>query len=193
MTGGRAGPAAVAVLVPVKDFQLAKGRLGGAVAEPERVRIARRMAETVLSAAADLPVYVACDDGEVAAWAEAHGAVALTGVPAGLNPAVTDAVARLAAAGVERVVVAHADLPRARDLTVVAHGSGVTLVPDRHHDGTNVLSVPSDAGFRFRYGPGSFRQHHDEAVRLGLPVRVHLDPDLAWDVDVPDDLAAIRP
>jgi 2-phospho-L-lactate guanylyltransferase len=65
----------------------------------------------------------------------------------------------------------------------------VTLVPDRRDDGTNVVSVPTDAGFAFSYGPGSFRRHAAEARRLGLPVRVLREPGLGWDVDIPDDLA----
>ena len=39
---------------------------------------------------------------------------------------------------------------------------------DRRDDGTNVACVPSGAGFRFSYGPGSFARHCDEAVRLGF-------------------------
>jgi 2-phospho-L-lactate guanylyltransferase (CobY/MobA/RfbA family) len=43
-------------------------------------------------------------------------------------------------------------------------------------------------GFRFAYGPGSFRSHRAEAVRLGLPVRVLRIPALAYDVDWPADV-----
>ena len=51
-----------------------------------------------------------------------------------------------------------------------------------------VLSVPVDVPFRFAYGPGSFRRHAAEARRLGLGFRVVRDPELAFDVDVPDDV-----
>jgi 2-phospho-L-lactate guanylyltransferase len=65
----------------------------------------------------------------------------------------------------------------------------VTLVPDRRFDGTNVLALPTESGFRFSYGAGSFGRHRAEAARLDLPARIVADPHLAWDVDLPADLA----
>jgi 2-phospho-L-lactate guanylyltransferase len=185
---GAARSAEVAVLLPVKAFHQAKVRLAPALDAGTRAELARSMATTVAAAAAPLPLYVVCDDATVAAWAEQVGATVLWRPGMGLNGAVTDGVATLAAAGVARVIVAHADLPHALDLTAVAARPGVTLVPDRREDGTNVACVPADAGFRFAYGPGSFARHRAEAVRLGLPLRVLREPRLAWDVDVPDDL-----
>ena len=62
------------------------------------------------------------------------------------------------------------------------------LVPDRHEDGTNVVSIPAGCGFTFAYGPGSFTRHCAEVERLGLPLVVHRPRRLTWDVDVPADL-----
>ena len=179
---------AVAVLVPVKAFSLAKARLSGVLDAEGRASLARSMASTVLAAAEPFPVTVACDDEDVAEWARDAGAAVAWTPGLGLNGAVAAGVDALAATGVDRVIVAHADLPRARDLGVVAEGDGVVAVPDRHGDGTNVLVVPAGAGFTFAYGPGSFRRHCDEAARLGLPLTVLRPPDLTWDVDVPADL-----
>lgn len=176
------------MLVPVKAFSQAKARLAAVLDEPARASLAREMAATVLAAAGDLPVTVACDDEEVAGWAESSGAAVAWTPGLGLNGAVTAGVDALAAQGATRVVVAHADLPHARDLTPVAAGDGVVAVPDRHEDGTNVLAVPAKAGFRFAYGPGSFRRHEAEAGRLGLRFTVLRPADLTWDVDVPADL-----
>ena len=67
-------PSAAAVIVPVKAFRLAKVRLAPALSATERDDLARRMAEQVVGAAAPLPVAVVCDDDDVRAWAEAHGA-----------------------------------------------------------------------------------------------------------------------
>jgi 2-phospho-L-lactate guanylyltransferase len=147
------------------------------------------MAARVLAAAGALPTFVVCDDREVADFADAHGAGVIWSPGLGLNGAVTDGVGRLTSEhGAIEVVVAHGDLPLADDLTRVTGFAGITLVPDRHDDGTNVLSVPTGVGFRFAYGPGSFTRHRDEADRLQLPYRVLRDPRLGWDIDVPADL-----
>jgi 2-phospho-L-lactate/phosphoenolpyruvate guanylyltransferase len=178
-----------AVIVPVKSFSEAKVRLAGALDPAERADLARRMAGVVLAAAAPLPVLVVCDDPDVRTWAEGAGARVVWCPGRGLNGAVSDGVATLRADGVATAVVAHADLPLASRLEWVADFPGVTLVPDRRADGTNVAGVPTDAGFRFSYGAGSFARHRAEAARLGLPARLVQDPQLGWDVDLPADLA----
>jgi 2-phospho-L-lactate guanylyltransferase len=183
---------AAAVLVPVKGFAVAKARLASVLGPKDRRDLARELAEVVVAAAAPLPVLVVCDDAEVVEWAATAGARSLLVEPRGLDAAVTEGVAALAAEGVERVVVAHADLPRATGQAELAGVAGdpVTLVPDRVDDGTNVAVVPATAGFRFAYGPGSFARHVAEAERLGLGPRVLRVPALTWDVDEPTDLAA---
>jgi len=177
-----------AVLVPVKAFAEAKARLGAVLGDAARRRLVRQMAERVLAAAAPLEVAVVCDDTEVADWARQHGALVIWEPGRGLNGAVEAGVERLGAMGVEEVTVAHGDLPRATGLSALGPFDGVTLVPDRHHDGTNVIGLGVGKGFRFSYGPGSFSRHRAECDRLGLPVRVLEVPNLALDVDWPADL-----
>jgi 2-phospho-L-lactate guanylyltransferase len=176
------------VLIPVKAFHEAKVRLAPALDPRARARLARAMAATVVRAAGGLPTWVVCDDEEVAAWATDVGTEVLWRPGLGLNGAVTDGVAALAGLGVERAVVAHADLPHALDVTWAARTEGVVLVPDRHDDGTNVVALPTGCGFTFAYGPGSFRRHEAAAHSLGLAVQVVRDERLMWDIDVPDDL-----
>jgi len=180
-----------AVLVPVKSFVHAKQRLTTALGDDDRRALVRRMAEQVLRAAAPIPVAVVCDDPEVAEWARGHGAIVLWEPGRGLNGAVQSGVAQLAHRGVRRVVVAHADLPMARDLARLVGFGGVTLVPDRRDDGTNVIELPARAGFRFSYGPGSFARHRAECDRLGIATRVVREPFLTYDVDWPSDLSEL--
>ncbi|HET9076812.1 MAG TPA: 2-phospho-L-lactate guanylyltransferase [Acidimicrobiales bacterium] len=180
-----------AVLVPVKAFGRAKLRLAPALSPDQRRRLARTMATRVVRSAAGLPVAVVCDDPEVAGWARTLGALVIWEPGRGLNGAVQQGVDRLAELGASSVVVAAGDLPLASDLHWVTEFAGITLIPDRRHDGTNVISVPAGCGFRFSYGPGSFARHLAEAGRVGGPVRVVHSSPLAWDVDLPEDLAQV--
>jgi 2-phospho-L-lactate guanylyltransferase len=177
-----------AVLIPVKDFTKAKARLAGVLAPADRARLARWMAERVVAAAGPMPVYVVCDDEQVAEWATSVGATVLWRPGHGLNGAATDGVAAIAADGFTTAVVVHSDLPLAHDLGLLPRAGSAVFVPDRHGDGTNAIAIPADAGFTFRYGARSFRHHVVEAETLGLPVVVHHDTGLALDVDTPDDL-----
>lgn len=181
-----------AALVPVKAFGAAKLRLAAAMGASEREALARGMAETVVRAAAPLPVHVACDDLAVASWAEGVGAAIVWAPGTDLNGAVQKGFASLSGSGYEMVIVAHADLPHAQRLDRVLEGTaspGITVVPDRADDGTNVIAVPTSAtGFTFSYGPASFTRHLSEAARVGHPARVLRIPDLQWDVDSPVDL-----
>ncbi|MGH9225528.1 MAG: 2-phospho-L-lactate guanylyltransferase [Acidimicrobiales bacterium] len=191
MTGGRGLFGPVAVLVPVKSFGEAKLRLAPALPPVARAELARAMATHVVAAARALPTAVVCDDLDVAAWARQQRALVIWEPERGLNRAVEAGVERLHEAGAQRVIVAHGDLPLAPGLAWVARFPGVTVVPDRVDNGTNVICVPVGGGFTFSYGPGSFARHVSEALRLGLPLRVVRERGLAQDVDTPSDYAAI--
>jgi len=81
----------LAVLVPVKRFTAAKGRLAGVLSDGDRARLAEWMASGVLDTVAEVPTFVACDDEHVAAWATRMGAQVIWGAGLGLNGAVDDA------------------------------------------------------------------------------------------------------
>ncbi|MEI7547684.1 MAG: 2-phospho-L-lactate guanylyltransferase [Actinomycetota bacterium] len=176
------------VLVPVKSFADAKARLAPLLSPAYRERLARWMAERVLAAAGELPVFVACDNDGVAEWAAAHGATVLWHPGVGLNAAVNNSLSDLRARGLDHVVVAHGDLPRARLLENTIIPGTLTLVPDVHGDGTNVIAMPTSLAFEFAYGAGSFRRHLAQAIAVGLPVAVCRDPLLGIDIDTPSDL-----
>jgi 2-phospho-L-lactate guanylyltransferase len=176
------------LLVPVKAFTDAKARLSGALTPAHRDALARWSAEQVLGAAQGMPAFIACDHPDVAEWAQQHGARVLWHPGVGLNAAITRSVVDLRTLGVEHVVIAHADLPRACRLAEVASAHTVTLVPDSRLDGTNVLSLPTALDFEFQYGVGSFRRHLAAALATGAAVSVRRDPLLSLDIDNPSDL-----
>ena len=179
------------VVVLIKSFERAKGRLADRLDASERRELAESMATTVLAAAdADgLSVLVVTDDDAVERWARGRGALVSRPSQNGLDAAALEGVGAARRLGFRVAVIAHADLPFATTFRHVADRSEeIVIVPDRHGDGTNVIAVAVDAGFAFSYGVGSFARHRAEAERLGRSVAVIDDPDLAWDVDEPGDL-----
>ncbi len=175
------------MLIPIRSFDDAKSRLAGALSAEDRRHLARAMAEVVVRAARDLPVWIVTDNADVAEWAPTVDAKAVAVDRTGLTSSIAAATQMASDQGFARTIIAHGDLPYAVDLTIV-DGPGLAISPDRRRDGSNVLSVPTDAGFRFAYGPGSFHAHLAEADRLGLVVNVVDIPGLAWDIDDPEDL-----
>lgn len=176
-----------AVLVPIKSFRDAKGRLSAVFSPGERADLARRMASVVLDAATPMPVFVACDDDEVAEWVARWDADVLWTPGLGLNGAIEHSVEAIAGKGFDHVVITHSDIPLARRFDHLCVAETVVLVPDRRLDGTNVQARPA-ARFAAGYGAGSFRHHLRGALDSGHRVRVVIDTDLALDVDTVDEL-----
>jgi 2-phospho-L-lactate/phosphoenolpyruvate guanylyltransferase len=189
----RARPSA-AVVIPIRSFEAGKSRLGARLDPARRAALLRAMAENVVAAAGALPVAVVSDAREVRLWAAARRLTVLDD-PGTLDLAAAAGLGWAAAAGFDRVVVAHADLPLATSLAPVAADGRrpiVTAVPCHRDDGTPVLSLPTTAtGFVFAYGPGSFRRHAAAARAAGLAFRVRRDARLGRDVDAPEDLVGL--
>jgi 2-phospho-L-lactate/phosphoenolpyruvate guanylyltransferase len=182
------------VVVPIKRFADAKGRLAPHLDASQRIELARSMARHVLASVASERVAVVCDDPEVNSLAAEFGAEVIEDVGGGLNRALTHAIELLRSRGVTRATIVHADLPQATLLGTlldrVRLGSDdALLLPDRHGDGTNVMSIPLSGEFELFYGSASFSHHLNEARRRGLRIMVVIDAGFAHDVDVPTDLA----
>ena len=186
-------PASAGVVVPVRAFRSGKSRLAPLLDADEREELARHLAERVVAAAGDLSVVVVSSADEVVAWAAAAGLDVIPD-PSFLDAAAAAGLEHFVGLGVERVLIAHADLPLVRDLTPLTVDGAepiVVAVPCHRDDGTPLLSLPASADFRFSYGPGSFRRHAAEARRLGLSLRVVLTPELRRDVDDVSDLVGL--
>ncbi|MCA9969541.1 MAG: 2-phospho-L-lactate guanylyltransferase [Anaerolineales bacterium] len=185
-------------VIPVKPLHSSKSRLAHLLSPTARADLIHRFLQHTLALLTALPdvagVLVVSRDPAVLALAAAHGAVACPEpAPHGLNTAVSHAVQSATRAGAARVLVLPADLPfvqpddLTRLLAAAAAPPAVVICPDRHEQGTNALLLAPPAGFRFQYGPGSFRQHLAEAARLSAATAVVHIPGLQFDLDTEAD------
>jgi len=178
-----------ALVMPLKSFGSGKGRLSPVLDGAARERLSRECAERVVAAAAGLAVVVVTDDAnDVREWAQLRSIACIAQSSAGLNGAVADGVAWARTQGFANAVVAHSDVPLACDVHPFIDEGNVVIVPDANNDGTNLMSLPTDAAFTFHYGPGSFRLHVDEAMRRGFAPRIALSDEWSLDLDNPEDL-----
>jgi 2-phospho-L-lactate guanylyltransferase len=187
----------IAVL-PVKSFPAAKSRT--ALEHPQRAALAEAMMGDVLAALAAVEglehVLVVTREPRAVAAARLAGAVVIDDVDAGHNPAAERGVRAALGLGAERVLLVPGDCPGLDPAEVSALLDGpaaaVTIVPDRHGSGTNALLLAPPGVMPPAFGPGSRARHAEMARAAGVTVRVADIPSLAFDVDTPDDLAALR-
>lgn len=185
---GRA--ASAAVVIPIRAFAGGKRRLAGLLPPTTRSDLLALLAGRVADAAAGFPTAVVSSAPEVVAWAMQRGLATLAD-PGSLNAAAAAGQRWATSLGLDRVVIAHADLPLAGSLrALTADGPDRVVAAVRCHraDGTPVLSVPTALPFRFAYGRGSFARHALEAAQHAAVLRRIADPCLEVDVDGPDDL-----
>ena len=99
-------------LIPVKRFRLAKRRLAGLLDADQRVALAQWLAGRVV-AARPAPVFVACDDEAVAAWADSAGAEVLWTPGPRTQRRRRSSRTTISGKGFDHLVIAHSDLPLA--------------------------------------------------------------------------------
>jgi 2-phospho-L-lactate guanylyltransferase len=185
------------VVTPIKAPDACKTRLRPALGDAARRDLVARMLRHVVGAARATPGV----DQVLLLGPSRHGLTPDTPLiddpGGGLNAALAAALAAAGRAGVDRLVIVAADLPRVteadlRALVAVEAGAAV-IAPDRAGTGTNALSLPlpQARGFGFHYGPGSFTRHGAEAARLGIELRVVRSETLGLDIDEPQDLGAL--
>lgn len=186
------GSSAVLVL-PLKSFANAKGRLASILGPEQRERLSRECAERVVGAAGDVRVVIVSDQGtDVSEWASVRGLTCIAQTTPGLNGAAHDGVNWARNSGFDIAVIAHSDIPLADNVAQFIDDDTVVIVPDSANDGTNVLVLPTTTDFTFHYGPGSFKKHVDEAIGRGFAPRIALSDEWSHDLDNPDDLTDPR-
>ena len=185
------------IIVPHRGLAVAKTRLAQVLDDADREALALRLLERVLRVAHD-----ACSDVVVITPSSAldrvvaeAGATLVVQRGMGLNAGLDQARDAARSDGIGRLAILHGDLPNltAADIEAllrpIEDEAGVAIAPDRAGAGTNGLALRPIDAIPFRFGPGSFAAHLDEAQRAGLPLATVERPGLAFDLDTPADLA----
>jgi 2-phospho-L-lactate/phosphoenolpyruvate guanylyltransferase len=192
-------------ILPIKSFGAAKQRLAGLLGGGSREALAQAMFSDVLTSLRHVPDL----DGVAVVTANrmAEDAAALhTGVTlladtdeAGQSAATQIGLRHATANGYERALLVPGDTPLLDPLEVAAMfdradegATAVTIVPDRHGEGTNALLLTLPAAIEPAFGPGSLERHTAAAQAAGTVHRVDSVASLALDVDTPEDLATLR-
>ncbi len=183
-------------LVPMRSPGIGKTRLAPSLGAAERAGLAKAMLADVAAALDAAPV----DRIVVVAGGRAAAEVATSlGLDAVLDPPgsrdLNDALAAAGASlgGVDRVLVAAADLPRLSpsDVAAVLDVDAAVVVAPTDDGGTGGLVRRPPDVVPTSYGPGSAARHVAAAQAHGLEVVTLRTPGFAVDVDTIDDLAAL--
>jgi 2-phospho-L-lactate guanylyltransferase len=189
------------ILIPVKNLSTAKQRLASVLDQPSRTELAQTMLHDVVS--------------PIAEWSQRPPCALVTGdpfarelarqydfeiIPDPANPGETGAIEMATefcvARGVAWTLVIPADIPliQAGELQQIlgqAPAEGTVLSPAADGRGTNAAFRRPANLFPLRFGNDSFKPHLASARATGKPCVVLQLPDLAVDVDNPEDLQAL--
>jgi 2-phospho-L-lactate guanylyltransferase len=189
------------IVVLIKDFTTAKGRLAPVLGPEPRRRLAEMTASRALDAALTVaPTLAVCGSVEAAELARLRGAaLVVEPSPSGQNPAASRGLDEVMQRGAESALLLSSDLPLVdeaalRRLIAVtdAPGSLVVAAPAEGRQGTNALYLRPPGDFSLHFGEASLPKFAEEARLRGRRFIVHEDPSLALDLDEPSDLSAWR-
>jgi 2-phospho-L-lactate/phosphoenolpyruvate guanylyltransferase len=187
-------------ILPVKRFERAKQRLGGALSDGSRWALAEAMVTDVLVALrrakqVDHVLMITCEP-RAESLAIGWGAdVVADPQERSHSNAATIGIREAVERGATRVLLVPGDCPwlDAREVDeLLGAEPGVIVVPDRHGTGTNALVLDPPDAIAPGFGPGSCERHVDRAHEAGVHVAVIETPSLMLDVDTGEDLEALQ-
>lgn len=186
-----------AIVLPVKSLEEAKARLEPALTPVERAALTLAMLEDVLDATLAIPgweTWVLSPDEAVLEVAARRGATSLVEDEPPLNTAIRQAESEALGRGFDALAVLLPDTPlvTVAALTRALHTLGpVVVAPAADERGTNLLFRRPPDAVPPRFGPDSYRRHVEAAAEEGLPVSVVERPELAFDLDAPEDILTV--
>lgn len=181
-----------AIVIPFRG-SAGKQRLTGLGEETHRAVMLAMLADVLAAATQVGRTVVVTADGDGRRLATEAGAEVVDDPGGGQGDAVAAAIGLFPTGA---ILIVNADVPCVvpydlRALLAATPLGGIALVASE--DGrTNALSLPAPNLFEPLYGPRSAERFQRAARNLGLEAVVVAAPNLADDVDTPDDLERVR-
>jgi 2-phospho-L-lactate guanylyltransferase len=185
------------IVLPVKALSEAKSRLEPVLGPLERAALTLAMLEDVLDATLVLPgweTWVVSPDEAVLEVAARRGARAVVEETPTLAAAIHQTEDEAVGLGAEALAVLLPDTPLVTPaaLTRATHTLGPAVIaPSADETGTNLLLRRPPLALPARFGPDSYRRHLEAAAEDDVPIAVVESPELALDVDVPNDILTV--
>ncbi len=190
-------------IVPVKPLRRGKSRLSKVLSEDERTLLNFTMLGNTLRALTENPeidqIMVVSSDPTALSLAREYQArtVQEDGKP-GLTTALRRATAVAQMYAAQDLLIIPADLPliTKEDIQEFIRHAGkppvIVIAPDRHADGTNALYMSPAGIIEYRSGPGSYKNHIQQAQKKGVRVEVCQLSSFELDLDKPEDLDLLK-
>ena len=186
-------------LMPLKLLADAKQRLAPALNVQERQALVLAMAADVLAALTGCEAFdqvlIVSRNKEADELAERCGAAVFAEpADAHLPGALRAGAAAAVAAGAATVSMIPADVPAVTSAELLAAARShcaITIAPDAHCEGTNLLMLSPPQLIEPIFDGRSFAPHLRAATAVPAPTQVLRSPGLSLDIDTPDDLAAL--
>jgi 2-phospho-L-lactate guanylyltransferase len=184
------------ILIPCKNLDRGKSRLAGCLTPRSRRALCEfflcRTLDVATQAVTPRHVRIVTSDPRVDAIARDYGVAVIPDHGGGLNAALENGRQHVLAEGLgQSGLVLPIDLPLATPAElgkIVSAAGEVVIVPDEGRTGTNVLRLGAHAfrRFRFAFGARSYVAHCAEARAEGFEAVTVEAPNLAFDVDRPE-------
>ena len=186
-----------AIVLPVKSLSESKTRLSSVLSTLERGALTLAMLEDVMDTTQSLSgweTWVVSPDEVVLEVALRRGAHAIEESKPPLANAIKQVEAEASARGTDALAVLLPDTPLVTPeaLMRALHTLGpVVIAPSLDESGTNLLVRRPPTAIPARFGSDSFRKHLEVAALADLPSAVVELPELAFDLDLPDDILTV--
>ncbi|MCU7892466.1 MAG: 2-phospho-L-lactate guanylyltransferase [Candidatus Thiodiazotropha sp. (ex Ustalcina ferruginea)] len=185
-------------LVPLKALAQVKNRLAPVLTAELRRELVLAMAQDVVSALLDVDlitrVLLVTHESSVAHLFSTMGADNFKPEQGGgLNTELEQAVDYATAQGARQILIVHADLPLLTPFVlrefITAASPGITRAAAcKTRAGTNLLLTALPLRFPLVFGSNSLRAFRKSFITQGRTLDVVKHPQLAMDIDTPDDL-----